>query len=126
MLCVCCWRGVLIKRLQTHNFGRTALWWAAANGMVSVLEVLVEGGANIEARDSEGKTPLWAACYWNEGGVVRVLLEGGADRHAPNTEGVTPLGIAEEKGHGEVARILSGEASDEEEGGHVDPTSEWL
>ena len=55
-----------------------------------VLRVLIEAGAEIEARDSNEKSPLhWAAIYNTE--AIPVLLEAGADTEARTNSQDTPL-----------------------------------
>ena len=42
---------VLVCTPLTHQDGRTALYWAAQNGLSSVVEALLAKGANFEAVD---------------------------------------------------------------------------
>jgi len=46
---------------QRNVTSKTALHWAAAYGRLAVVKRLVESGANVNAKDSNGVTPLtWA------------------------------------------------------------------
>lgn len=62
--------------------GRTPLMWALGNGDAAMAQVLLDGGANVNARTSYGATPLRFA-VWHDGPeqrvLVRRLLEAGAD-----------------------------------------------
>ncbi|CAI7788250.1 unnamed protein product [Closterium sp. NIES-54] len=60
--------------------GATALHLAAAAGHIAVMDALLEGGANIEARTrgAFGWTPLHHAARHNRRRAIRFLLESGA------------------------------------------------
>jgi uncharacterized protein len=59
--------------------GQDALMWAAAEGHASVVQLLVEVGADIHRRLASGFTPLLFAVREGRADVVRVLLKAGAD-----------------------------------------------
>ena len=55
-----------------------------------VLQVLLERGAEVNARAENGQTALMYAALWNENPeVVLALLDAGADATAKNGEGTT-------------------------------------
>lgn len=58
--------------------GATALFIAAQNGHVRILEVLLERGAKTDAIRTDGATPLWIAAQMGHDHVVRRLLKAGA------------------------------------------------
>ena len=72
--------------------GCTALHYAANNGHVEVLQVLLEQlGADKDAKDVNGATALhWAALYGRVE-ALRVLVQMGADKDAKDVDGGTPL-----------------------------------
>lgn len=81
--------------------GRTALFWAAQRGHESAVQVLLENGVNVDAKDILGQTALYyAAAHWHVG-VLRQLLGSGAD--ASSSE---PLTIAAKEGDEGVVRLL--------------------
>jgi ankyrin repeat protein len=75
-----------------HGFKRcTAFHMAARRGNVDVIEALLDGGADIEARDSAGDTPLRRAVNCNQVEAARMLLARGADTHSKGSRGLTPV-----------------------------------
>ena len=57
----------------SQDTGGTALIWAAVNGEKEVVQLLIEAGANREARDNTGYTALDCARNRNKHEVVRLL-----------------------------------------------------
>ncbi|KAH9092142.1 hypothetical protein LEN26_018701 [Aphanomyces euteiches] len=55
-------------------FHRTPLHWAAVRGQVAAARLLLQNGADIEAKDVLGRTPLAWACYLNHKALVVMLL----------------------------------------------------
>ncbi len=68
----------------------------AAPGQAQLLRVLVEAGAQIEARDADGLTPLIRAVLDGPGNpvAIRTLVELGADLEAKHEAGLSALEIA--------------------------------
>ncbi|RYP53890.1 hypothetical protein DL768_001202 [Monosporascus sp. mg162] len=90
-----------------HNIcGRIPLLWAAANGRLAVLKLLVEKGAQIEARNENGSTPLISVAARGYEAMARLLIEKGAQIETRNKYGLTPLICAADQGHEAVARLL--------------------
>lgn len=76
-------------RGRSGNF--TALHAAAELGGVDAISVLVEAGADIEARSDHRSTPLHLAASGGAVETVLALLHAGADVQAIDTRGSTPL-----------------------------------
>ncbi|RYP18640.1 hypothetical protein DL767_009785 [Monosporascus sp. MG133] len=90
-----------------HNIGgQTPLLWAAANGRLAVLKLLVEKGAQLEAKSNIGWTPLMFAVRYGHEAVVKLLVEKGAQIEAKDKDGCTPLMIAARHGQQAVAKLL--------------------
>ena len=68
----------------------TALHMAARRGNVDVIGALLDGGADIEARDSDGDTPLRRAVNRNKVEAAKLLLARGADPHSKGSKTLTP------------------------------------
>lgn len=59
----------------------------------AIVKVLIEHGADINARDDTGFTPLHWAVGRNAPETARLLVESGADVNAKTNEGKTPRKI---------------------------------
>ncbi len=81
--------------------GKTALHCAAKAGFLKVIDVLIENGANIDAKDNNGETPLFETIRSTikdgekQRASVESLLTKGANPNFKNKKGLTPLQIAE-------------------------------
>lgn len=75
----------------TFNDKQTALHLAANHGDTKTVIVLLDKGADIEARDHTQSTALHQATGCGHCEVVRLLLERGAEVDSQDNEGLTPL-----------------------------------
>ena len=85
---------------------------AAASRSLGIVKLLVERGAEINARQQGGFTPLHAAAFNGDLAMTEYLVAHGADLALMSDDGKTTLDIAVEKGHGPVAEWLRGCTSD--------------
>jgi ankyrin len=79
---------------------------AAKAGHLPIVAMLLEMGARINHKDSEGKTALIYASEQGHSAVVSHLLSTGADINAADKEGLTPLHCATRYCQREVVEIL--------------------
>lgn len=88
----------------------TALHIAARDGSVDMVALLLDGGADVNAREACGATPLhWAVSVENMGreSVVELLLDRGAEIDTPRKQdGETALKMAINKGDMRMFEIL--------------------
>jgi ankyrin repeat protein len=78
--------------------GHTALMRACSLARASVVEALLDRGANINQVNRLGYTALHYAATVGSYLVCRILLERGADVHAKTPDGKTAYSIADEYG----------------------------
>ena len=91
---------------------RTPLSWAAQEGRLSLVELLIKGGADLDGIDGKGYTPLQRASENGHEAVVRLLIDNGADAKAQKRGGWTALMSASGSGHEAVARLLIDNGAD--------------
>src|SRR5206468_3040819 len=60
----------------------------------TIVRILVEARANVNARDEHGRTPMIWAAYKGEIESVHVLANNGADLNAADQQGLTALQAA--------------------------------
>jgi len=74
--------------------GMTALVFAAREGDLDTVKVLVEAGADVNQKTNYGWTPLLTATNNKNYKIGKYLLEHGADPNIPNNGGWRPLYLA--------------------------------
>ena len=84
----------------------TPLMYAAANGHVEVLRVLLEGGANAERTNANQRTALHRAAWNGYLEACRLLLDWGAKVNPVDKWKDTPLHDAAWNGHLSVVKLL--------------------
>jgi len=72
----------------------TPLHDAASRGHGAVVEVLIQAGASLEAKNRLANTPLHAAVLSDNTETPQILLKAGGDVAARNNAGETPLHLA--------------------------------
>lgn len=84
----------------------TALLLACIAGHSSVVEMLLDAGADPQAEDAEGNTPLHFTSRDGNYRATYLLLTAGADPDMPNEHDQTAFDMAEEHGHSHVQYLL--------------------
>ena len=62
---------------------------AVLYGRASIVQTLIDGGANVNDRDPAGMTPLMIAAAQGETAIARTLIAAGADLAATAEDGTT-------------------------------------
>lgn len=81
---------------STNEDGLTALHQCCIDDSEAMMKLLLEFGANVNAKDSEQWTPLHAAATCGHLHLVRYLISKGADLLAVNADGNMPYDICED------------------------------
>jgi hypothetical protein len=79
--------------------GWTPLHWAAYNGHVEITRLLLQNGAEVNARSNEVYTPLHCAAIHGHVDILHLLVENGADLEAQANNGWRALHSATDRGH---------------------------
>jgi ankyrin repeat protein len=82
---------------QDADKGMTALMYAAEEGRVQAVKVLIESKANISLAAKKGTTALMFAALAGNMEIVKALLAAGADTKTKDANGQTALVFAREK-----------------------------
>ena len=101
--------GVDVNRPYRNNL--TALMWAASyddgvgmRAAESVIDLLLETGAEVDAADDRGRTALMMAAKLDHAEVVEMLMRWGADRNLSDKAGKTVFDLSVSD---EVRRVLA-------------------
>ena len=86
--------------------GRTLLMVAVEETNLPAVELLVDRGAPLEARNRQGETALALAAAMGFQEAAEVLLAAGADANTRDIAGATPLDLAEEHGAHDISALL--------------------
>ena len=84
----------------------TPLHRAASHGKVTTARLLVELGADVNARCSIGRTPLHLAAISGEAEAARLFIDSNADLNVAQADGWTALHLAAGNGHVAICRAL--------------------
>ena len=88
------------------DHGGSPLHLASACDHFKIMQLLIQRGADVSARDSENSTPLHLASRWGVAGSMQLLIRHGADVNARDEDGSTPLHHASSAGIAESMQLL--------------------
>jgi len=100
-------RKLIAKDADVVKPGWAPLHYAATNGHVAVMELLLEHHAFIDAESPNGTTPLMMAAMYGTPEAVRFLLEAGADPSMKNQLGLSAADFAARAGRKDLAQTLA-------------------
>nr|XP_040574657.1 protein fem-1 homolog C-like [Lepeophtheirus salmonis] len=91
-------RGIFQVLDEGVSHSVTPLWCAAVSGRLSVVRVLIDNGADVNAASDSGSTPVRSACYivrnempTSHFDIIQALVKAGANIQTPNHFGGTCL-----------------------------------
>ena len=115
-----CWKGMTssVKRMLEmksinveargceREDGETCLMIAANDGHLDICRLLIDKGAQVNAKDINGWTPLHLASWEGRIEIVRLLCDHVADIEARDEDGMRPLHLAATYGHISIVKEL--------------------
>jgi ankyrin repeat protein len=93
---------------SANQMANTPLHAALAGRRADVVKILVDAGADVNAKQHGGWVPLHSAAANGDRAMVELLIARGADRNAVNDAGVSAAAFARERGHAALADYLDG------------------
>ncbi len=98
----------LIKKgADVNKTGWAPLHYAATNGHLALISLLLENNAYIDAESPNGTTPLMMAAMYGTAAAVKLLLQEGADPQLKNQQGLTALQFAQRGNRPDSAEALA-------------------
>ena len=79
---------------------------ASKKGLKEVVELLIQKGANVNAKDNYRYTPIFIAAMNGHKEIVEILIQNGANVNARDKDGVTVLMEASRRGYRDIIRLL--------------------
>jgi len=102
----------LLKRdAAVNKTGWTPLHYAATSGQLTIMKVLLDNYAFIDAQSPNGTTPLMMAAMYGSGEAVKLLLAEGADTTMKNQLGMTAVDFANKANRAEAAELITAAAN---------------
>lgn len=93
-------------------YGMTPLHWAARSGALACAELLLNQGADADARNKAQRTPLQLAAEHDQAQAIELLASRGADLDTQDRKGRTPLHRATYEGKVAAAEALLAAGAD--------------
>ena len=105
-------RSELLLDEHLRDRGMTPLHYAAGNGHLEVVRLLLERNAEVNAQDNRGFTPYLFASRHEVPDIFQLLLDHNGNEHVHDNEGKTPLHYSAYFGYLDAARFLLGRNAD--------------
>lgn len=99
-------QGANINLAATNQMRVAPIHAAAAARQIEIVKMLVENGADVNAKQQQGFVPLHAAAQNGDAEMTKLLLDHGADAKARSDNGQTALDLAMLQGHAKAVELL--------------------
>ena len=95
------------KGADVNKPGWTPLHYAATNGHLDTMTLLLDNYAYIDAASPNGTTPLMMAAHYGTPAAVKLLLEAGADPMLKNQQGLSAIDFAQKASRSDSAELIA-------------------
>lgn len=99
--------GADVNQVSNNGMEVAPLHAAVAHRHMPITKILLEHGANANARQKLGVTALHSAAHQGDSEIIELLLKYQADREAEMDNGKKPVDLAIEVNHPELVHILN-------------------
>lgn len=100
-------RKLVDRGADVNKPGWAPLHYAATNGHLQIMELLLDANAYIDAASPNGTTPLMMAAHYGSPAAVKLLLEAGADPTIRNQLGLTAIDFAYRANRTDAAEMIA-------------------
>jgi len=104
-------RRLIARGADVNKTGWTPLHYAATQGDVAVIQLLLDESAYIDAESPNGSTPLMMAAMYGTPESAKYLVAAGADPTIRNQLGLTAADFAARAGRSDLAQALKAAAA---------------
>ena len=98
---------LIAKGADVNKTGWTPLHYAATRGHLTVISLLLDNYAYIDANSPNNTTPLMMAAFYGTPSAVKLLLEAGADPLLKNHQGLSAIDFAQRNNRLDSAEIIA-------------------
>lgn len=98
---------LIARDADINKPGWTPLHYAASSGQLTIMKLLLDKYAFIDAQSPNGTTPLMMAAMYGSFESVKLLLEEGADPLMKNQQGLTATQFAQRAQRQDAAEVLA-------------------
>ncbi|CAG0922118.1 unnamed protein product [Notodromas monacha] len=96
----------LVESGSLVEIGREAFFVVCRNGREDLVNLLLNFGCDLNARNEFGETPLHVAAAEGQRGIVELMLKKRANTSNCDNAKMTPLHVAVERGHQSIVKML--------------------